>query len=89
MVVLNQEKIAVSRLTLQHYLREKGISGIALGPNTSKTAPEHKIYPYLLPHVSAGYPNHVWGIDITYIRLRGGWFKVSYLIRNRISYLPQ
>ncbi len=34
---------------------------------------QHKIYPYLLRHVTASYPNHVWGIDITYIRLRGGW----------------
>jgi len=72
-VVLNREEIAVSRLTVQHYMREMGISGIAPGPNTSKTAPEHKIYPYLLRHVSAGYPNHIWGIDITYIRLKGGW----------------
>ena len=54
-------------------MREMGISGIAPGPNTSKPAPDHKIYPYLLRHVSAEYPNHVWGIDITYIRLKGGW----------------
>jgi len=72
-VVFNQEEIAVSRLTVQRYMREMGVSGIAPGPNTSKAAPEHKIYPYLLRHVSAGYSNHVWGIDITYIRLRGGW----------------
>jgi putative transposase len=72
-VVLNQEEIAVSRLTVQRYMREMSISGIAPGPNTSKAAPEHKIYPYLLRHVSASFPNHVWGIDITYIRLRGGW----------------
>ena len=24
-------------------------------------------------NVTAAYPNHVWGIDITYIRLPGGW----------------
>ncbi len=58
---------------VQRYMREMGISGIAPGPNTSKPAPEHKIYPYLLRQVSAQYPNHVWGIDITYIRLAGGW----------------
>jgi len=72
-VVLNREEIAVSRPTVQHYMCEMGISGIAPGPNTSKPAPEHTIYPYLLRHVSAGYPNHIWGIDITYIRLKGGW----------------
>ena len=72
-VVLNQEEITVSRLTIQRYMREMGISGIAPGPNTSKATPEHKIYPYLLRHVSAGYSNHIWGIDITYLRLKGGW----------------
>jgi putative transposase len=72
-VTLNQEEIAISRPTVQQYMREMGISGIAPGPNTSKASPEHTIYPYLLRHVSANYPNHIWGIDITYIRLRGGW----------------
>jgi putative transposase len=72
-VTLNQEEIKISRPTVQRYMREMGISGIAPGPNTSKPAPEHKIYPYLLRQVSASYPNHVWGIDITYIRLVGGW----------------
>jgi putative transposase len=72
-VLLNQEEILVSRPTVQHYMREMGISGIAPGPNTSKSAPEHKIYPYLLCHIHAQQPNHIWGIDITYIRLKGGW----------------
>jgi len=30
-------------------------------------------YPYLFRHISSAYPNHIWGIDITYIRLSGGW----------------
>lgn len=72
-VVLNQEEIIVSRPTVQRYMREMGIAGVAPGPNTSKSAPEHKIFPYLLRHVRAEYPNHIWGVDITYIRLRGGW----------------
>ena len=50
-----------------------GITAIYPGPNLSRRNPEHKIYPYLLRNVTAAYPNHVWGIDITYIRLRGGW----------------
>ncbi len=71
--ILNQEQMAISRPTVQCYMREMGIYGIAPGPKTSKAAPEHKIYPYLLRHVTPGYPNHIWGIDITYIRLQGGW----------------
>ncbi len=67
------QKMMVARETVQRHMREMGIAGICPGPNLSKRNAEHKIYPYLLRHVTAGYANHVWGIDITYIRLRGGW----------------
>jgi len=72
-VMLNKEHFTISRPTVQRYMREMAISGVAPGPNTSKPAPEHKIYPYLLRNVQAEAPDHIWGIDITYIRLQGGW----------------
>jgi len=50
-----------------------GIAGIAPGPNLSKHNQEHKVYPYLLRGIRIEQPNQVWGIDITYIRLIGGW----------------
>jgi putative transposase len=71
-VTLNREEIPVSRPTVQRYMREMDIFGLAPGPNTSKPAPQHPIYPYLLRNVTAAYPNHVWGIDITYIPLKAG-----------------
>ena len=46
---------------------------IASGPNTSQPAPEHRIYPYLLRNINAVHPNHLWGIDITYVPLMAGW----------------
>lgn len=39
----------------------------------SKSNTEHKIYPYLLNNVDINMPNHVWSIDITYIKLRHGF----------------
>ncbi len=54
-------------------MREMGIVGIHPGPNLSQRQLEHRVYPYLLRQVTAAYPNHVWGIDITYIRLKHGW----------------
>jgi putative transposase len=72
-VVLRQEGISVSRPTVQKYMREMGIAGIAPGPNLSKPHPEHKVYPYLLHSLRIEKPNQVWSIDITYIRLAGGW----------------
>ncbi len=75
-VVLRPE-FGVSRPTIQAYMREMGIFAIVPGPNTSKPAPEHQIYPYLLRTITAGHANHIWGIDITYIRLAHGWLYLT------------
>ncbi len=71
--VLRREGSTLNRKAVQRHMREMGIAGISPGPNTSKRCLEHRVYPYLLRHTTSAYPNHVWGIDITYIRLRGGW----------------
>ena len=70
---LGREGMVVNRKAVQRHMREMGIAGIAPGPNLSKPSPEHPIYPYLLRNVTSSYPNHIWGIDITYIRLQKGW----------------
>ena len=70
---LRREGEVIKRETVRQYMREMGISGICPGPNTSKRRLEHQIYPYLLRHTQASHPNHVWGIDLTYIRLLDGW----------------
>ena len=70
--VLRRE-MTINRKAVQRHMREMGIAGICPGPNLSKRNTEHLIYPYLLRHIESSHPNHIWGIDITYIRLRGGW----------------
>ena len=72
-VQLRREGREINRKTVQRHMREMGIRGIAPGPNLSKRNQAHAIYPYLLRNVSASFPNHIWGIDITYIRLHKGW----------------
>ena len=66
-------EFGVSRPTVQTYMRDMGILAVVPGPHTSKPAPQHQVYPYLLRNVTAARPNHIWGIDITYIRLQHGW----------------
>jgi putative transposase len=63
----------INRKAVQRHMREMGIAGICPGPNLSKRRQDHQVYPYLLRNLSINYPNQVWGIDITYIRLVGGW----------------
>ena len=71
--VLTREGLIVGRDRVQTAMREMGIEGIHPGPNLSKRALEQKIYPYLLRNITAQYPHHIWGIDLTYIRLVHGW----------------
>lgn len=74
---LLRPEFGVSRPTVQAYMREMGLSAVVPGPNTSNPAPEHQTYPYLLRHVTAERPNHIWGIDITYIPLAHGWLYLT------------
>jgi len=71
---------AVNRKRVQGLMQEMGIQAVYAKPNLSKGNPGHKIYPYLLKGVRAGYPNHIWGTDITYIRMSKGFlYLVAYL----------
>src|SRR5439155_16446235 len=47
----------------------------ALGPKprTTKPAPRHTIYPYLLRELTIERPNQVWSADITYIPIGRGF----------------
>jgi len=74
---LLRPEFGVSRPTVQAYMREMGIFALVPGLHTSKPAPQHQIYPYLLRNVTAKRPNHIWGIDITYIRLQHGWLYLT------------
>ncbi|MFC0613614.1 IS3 family transposase, partial [Scopulibacillus daqui] len=72
-IQLNREGVNINRKAVQRHMREMGIQGISPGPNLSKRNLQHRIYPYLLRGVTISHPNHVWGIDITYIRMQKGW----------------
>ena len=70
---LRREGVVANRKAIQRHMREMGTEGIAPGPNTSTRRLEHRRYPYLLRGLPIARPDHVWGVDITYIRLRAGW----------------
>jgi putative transposase len=70
---LRQDGLVVNHKAVARHMREMGLAAIQPGPNLSQRRQDHVIYPYLLRGVEAKYPNHIWGVDITYIRLRAGW----------------
>lgn len=71
--VLQEEGFVIGRDAVRQFMREMGLQAAYPKPNTSQPASDHKVYPYLLRGVTSAYPNHIWGIDITYIRLQRGW----------------
>jgi putative transposase len=70
---LQQEGVEINSKAVQRHMREMGIEGISPGPNLSQRQHKQGVYPYLLRHITSAYPNHIWGIDLTSIRLRTGW----------------
>ena len=65
--LLSQEDIKVGRLHVGTLMKKMAIEAIYRRPNTSKPAPGHKIYPYLLRKLPIVRPNQVWATDISYI----------------------
>ncbi len=68
---------AVNRKRIQRLMQAMGLQGMAPGPNTSRSHPQHPVYPYLLRGLEITRPNQVWSTDITYIRLPKGF---AYLV---------
>jgi putative transposase len=58
-------------------MRIMDLEGVAPKPNTSRPAPEHPVFPYLLRTLTVSRPNQVWAADITYIPLARGF---AYLV---------
>lgn len=54
-------------------MKKMGIEAIYRRPNTSKPAPGHKIYPYLLHKLAVTRPNQVWAMDLTYVPMARGF----------------
>ena len=65
--------IDICREHVQRLMRLMGLEALYPKENTSKPDHLHRVYPYLLSKLVAQYPNHIWGTDITYIRLAHGF----------------
>ena len=61
------------RNKVRRLMRLMGLEAIYRRPNTSKPAPGHRIYPYLLKGVEINRVNQVWSADITYIPMAQGF----------------
>lgn len=62
------------------FMRKMGIQAIYPKPHLSIRCALHKKYPYLLRNIEIRRPDHVWGTDITYIRLSQGFLYLVAII---------
>ena len=72
-VWLGRQGYPVNRKRVQRLMRTIGLQAIYRRPRTSKPAPGHKVYPYLLGGMEITRPNQVWAADITYIPMAKGF----------------
>ena len=78
--LLQAEGHQVGRLHVSTLMKKMAIAALYRRPNTSKPAPGHKIYPYLLRNVAVTRPNQVWAMDITYIPMARGFVYLAAVI---------
>ena len=78
--LLHAEGIKIGRRHVSALMKRMGIEAIYRKPNTSKPAPGHKIYPYLLGKMQVIQPNQVWAMDITYIPMAHGFVYLAAVV---------
>ncbi len=74
------EGYKTGRLHVRTLMKRMGIEAIYRRPNTTKPAPGHKIYPYLLRNLPVTRPNQVWAMDITYIPMARGFVYLAAVV---------
>jgi putative transposase len=78
--MLHREGISVGRRHVATLMKKMGLEALYRRPNTSKPAPGHKIYPYLLRHLTIDRPNQVWAMDISYIPMARGFVYLAAVV---------
>ena len=71
--MLKRDGITIGRRHVARLMRLMGIEAIYSKQRTTRRNPEHKIYPYLLRHLTIERSNHVWCADISYIPMAHGF----------------
>ena len=78
--LLRAEGFETGREHVRTLMKRMGIEAIYRRPNTSKPAPDHEIYPYLLRAQPITRPNQAWAMDITYIPMARGFVYLAVVL---------
>lgn len=78
--LLRGEGVEIGREAVRTMMKRMGLAAIYRRPNTSKPAPGHRIYPYLLRSLAIERPNQAWAMDITYIAMARGFVYLAAVV---------
>jgi len=78
--LLVAEGCKIGRRHVRTLMRRMGIEALYRRPRTTKPAPGHKIYPYLLRGMEITRPNQVWAMDITYVPMARGFVYLAVVL---------
>jgi putative transposase len=78
--LLTAEGCKIGRRHVKTLMKRMGIEALYRRPRTTKPAPGHKIYPYLLRGIEITRPNQVWAMDITYIPMARGFVYLAVVL---------
>lgn len=77
---LHRDGVHVGRRHITTLMQRMGVQALAPQPGTSKRAPGHKIYPYLLRKLAIRRSNQVWALDTTYIPMARGFVYLTAVV---------
>ena len=78
--MLRAEGRTINRKRVQRLMRRMGIVDLGPKPRTTKPAPGHTIFPYLLRDMTVERANQVWAMDITYIPMARGFVYLATVV---------
>lgn len=70
---LRRQGYPIHRKRVRRLMQRMGLVSIAPKPNTSRPAPGHKVYPYLLKETEINRVNQVWCSEFTYLPMESGY----------------
>lgn len=77
----------VNRKRVQRLMQKMGITAVYPKPRLSLGNKQHKIYPYLLKDLIVDRTNQIWSVDITYLKVKGGFMYLVALIDLHSRYV--
>ena len=79
-ILIRDDYLLINRKKVRRIMRDMGVYTIYPKPNLSKRYYAKYVRPYLLRNLIIDHPNQVWGIDITYIRMKKGFMYLFVII---------